>query len=194
MNNEGRGYLTPLRVENIDAKNWRIFDRFGWRGSQDDEFWVEPGETTDFATVPWWSQAITPRTGTWTKAAVLHDKMCNLLNEYYRLLKQYEALIAGWRSLNQLTGLNNPEPAPPEKPVFSSIDTDAIFRKNAREDGTDPVRSELLWLGVRLGALRNPARREHWGRTAFRVVADLVLIAIFLYLCTFVILWIAHSL
>jgi hypothetical protein len=163
-----RGFLTPLRVENIDACNWRIFDRFGWRGSQDDEFWVEPGETTDFATVPWWSQIITPRTGTWTKAAVLHDKMCNLLNEFYDLMMDRERLI------NEGVDPESLEECYP--PRFSSIDTDAIFRKNAREGGTGFVRSELLWVGVRSGALANPARREGWLKTAPRYVLDVMVI------------------
>lgn len=169
---EQHGFLTPLRVENIDALNWRILERFAWMGSQGDLFEVDPGDITDFASVPWWTQSILPRTGTWTKAAVLHDKMCDELNAAHKVNKQSPIIV---------------------KPTFSSVDTDAIFRKNAREGGTDVVRSELLWMGVRLGALRNPARRAGWLGTAPRVVADLVLVLAFLYICIFAILWIAHS-
>lgn len=163
-----RGFLTPLRVENIDACNWVLLEDFCWRGSQDDVFTVYKGETTDFATVPWWSQAITPRTGTWTKAAVLHDKMCNLLNEFYQLKKDREDLLRKGFQVFEL------EPLYP--PPFSSIDTDAIFRKNAREGGTGVIRSELLWFGVRCGSLKNPARRGEWLRTAPRFLGDLLLI------------------
>jgi uncharacterized protein DUF1353 len=145
-----KGFLTPLRVESIDSKNWKLLEDFCWRGSQDDVFTVNKGETTDFATVPWWTQSIIPRTGTWTKAAVLHDKMCNELNECRR------------NSFANAT--------------FSAIDTDAIFRKNAREGGTGVVRSELLWMGVRYGALANPARRGGWFKTAPRVLADTIVI------------------
>lgn len=168
-----RGFLTPLRVENVDASNWVLLEDFCWRGSKDDVLTVYKGETTDFATVPWWSQAITPRTGTWTKAAVLHDKMCNLLNEFYDVMMDRERLVD-----------EGADPAILEEcypPPFSSIDTDAIFRKNAREGGTGFIRSELLWLGVRYGALANPARRDGWLRTALRVAADTVILLAVIY-------------
>lgn len=166
------GYLDPLRVESINAKEWLYLERFRLQGSEGDIFEIEAGETTDFATVPFWSQIVLPRTGTWTKAAGVHDKMCKQLNEYYKRMKQYEDLVAGWRMLNDISGLNQPLPEPPVKPLFNSIDTDAVFRKNARMEGTDPIRAELLWLGVRYGALRNPARREDWHKTARRVAVD----------------------
>lgn len=160
------GYLTPLRVENIDDKNWEIVERFGWRGAKGDEFWVEKGERTDFATVPWWTQAIIPRTGTWTKAAVLHDKMCNLLNEFYQLIREREELIAD--------GVDPQELEPIFPPTFSSVDTDAIFYLNARMEGTGPIRAEMLWFGVRSGALKNAARRDGWMSTFWRYFFDLM--------------------
>lgn len=163
-----QGFITPLRVENLDACNWVITEDFVWVGSKGDQFTVKKGEKTDFATVPWWTQSIIPRTGTWTKAAVIHDKMCNLLNEYYRLCKEYDRLIA--------QGVDPDELIEPIRSKFNSIDTDAIFRKNARDEGTDPIRSELLWFGVRCGALANPARRENWHKTFPRWFADLLVI------------------
>lgn len=180
-----QGFLTPLRVENIDARNWSILERFGWRGSKGDTFWVEPGDTTDFASVPWWTQAILPRTGTWTKAAVLHDKMCELQNEYYLLKKKYELFI----SVDPVAAA---ELDLVKVPVFNSVDTDAIFRKNAREGGTDPIRSELLWFGVRCGALKNPARRDGWMSTSRRWFADLIGIVGVLYAFTFLVVWVTH--
>lgn len=165
---ERQGYLTPLRVESIDSKNWLILEDFCWRGSKGDVFTVSRGEKTDFATVPWWTQAITPRTGTWTKAAVLHDKMCNLLNEFHRLIEEREKLIAGGVHPNNLEIIF--------PPTFTSNDTDAIFRKNAREEGTGFVRSELLWMGVRFGAVASAARRGGFSRTTPRFVADVVVL------------------
>jgi hypothetical protein len=165
-----RGFLTPLRVESVDAKNWKYLERHRWRGFHEDpdEFDIEPGELTDFASVPFWTQIILPRTGSWTKSAGLHDKMCNELNQFYKLLKRRKKLIK--------QGVDPAELLMPLKPRFSSIDTDAIFRKNARDEGTDPVRAELLWFGVRCGALKNPARRERWLSTSPRFTADLVAI------------------
>lgn len=142
------GYLTPLRVEAVDAVRWKLLDDFLWQGSQGDVFVIPAGAYTDFATVPWWTQSLVPKTGTWTKAAVVHDKMCDDLRAYHRYPAGY--------------------PDPP----FSSIDTDAIFRKNARAEGTGWIRGELLWLGVRWGALANPARRAGWLSTAPRVIGS----------------------
>lgn len=164
---ERRGFITPLRVESVDPITWELTDDLVWVGTKGDTFVVNAGEFTDFATVPWWTQALIPRTGTWTKAAVLHDKMCNELNGYEELLQQYEYHVAA--------GVSTKDLRVPMEPVFSSLDTDHIFRKNARDEGTDVIRAELLWLGVRYGALRNPARREGWfGLSALRVLADTV--------------------
>jgi hypothetical protein len=176
-----QGYLTPLVVMNINAKDWRIYSRFGWRGSKGDEFWVEPGDITDFASVPWWTQAILPRTGTWTKAAVLHDKMCDIQNSYHRLLNLHAEFRAMGYSVDRLEV--------PLEPIFNSIDTDAIFRKNARAEGTDRVRAELLWFGVRTGALRNPARRGGWWRTMPRYFLDLFVILLPFLLVAGFLLW-----
>jgi hypothetical protein len=169
-----RGFVTPLRVENVDWKTWQVLERFRWVGYYDppDIFDVEPGEFTDFATVPWWSQAILPRTGTWTKAAVLHDKMCNMQRDYYRLKRQYDVLIEHWE-LNRGWGTDN-KPIKPLNPPFSSVDADAIFRKNARTEGTGLVRSELLWFGVRCGSLWDAHRRDEWLSTFPRFFFDLV--------------------
>lgn len=161
---ERRGFITPLRVESLDAMTWELTDDLVWVGTKGDTFVVDAGETTDFATVPWWTQSLIPRTGTWTKAAVLHDKMCNQLNYYEDLLKEYEEFVTAGVSTQNLRV--------PMEPVFSSIDTDNIFRKNARDEGTDVVRAELLWLGVRYGALANRARRDRWNETAPRVALD----------------------
>lgn len=168
---ENTGFTTPLRVESIDECNWVLLEDLVWAGSKGDVFTVSRGEKTDFATVPWWSQAITPRTGTWTKAAVLHDKMCNLLNEFHKLIAERERLIKFGASLTDLEPLYPPD--------FTSNDADAVFRKNAREGGTDVFRSELLWVGVRFGAIGNSARRGGFLRTAPRFIGDvLILLAI----------------
>jgi len=174
------GYLTPLRVENVDAKNWDILEDFCWQGSKGDIFTVTKGERTDFATTPWWTQAILPKTGTWTKAAVLHDKMCNLLNEFHKLVRHRERLISA--------GIDPKELEPIFPPTFTSVDTDAIFRLNARKDGTDRIRAELLWFGVRCGALANPARRDRWVSTFWRWFLDLVVILSILVIIALVII------
>lgn len=172
-----KGYLTPLRVESCGPKDWILLEDFCWRGSKNDVFTVYKGETTDFASVPWWTQSLLPRTGTWTKAAVVHDKMCNELNEYYRLKKQYDAALKHW----ELNGGWEPHNlVMPTLPLFDSVDTDFIFRKNAIDEGTGKIRAELLWFGVRCGAMSRP-RRGGWSETAPRWFFDLICILITLF-------------
>lgn len=179
---EPRGFLTPLRVERMDAKTWRLLSTLVWRGKDGRLFEVHEGDTTDFASVPWWTQSLLPRTGTWTIASVAHDKRCALLNKVHEARKggvdgRPDAevfLFFKWR-------IDHHYEWQPPVGWFNSVDTDAIFRADARDGGTDPIRAELLWLGVRLGAAANPARWEGWASTAPRVLADLVAITAVLW-------------
>lgn len=50
--------------------------------------------------------------------------------------------------------------------AVSSRDVDGLFRRVAREGGAGLVARWLLWVGVRWGALANPARRAGWWRDA----------------------------
>jgi hypothetical protein len=164
---------TPLRVESLDSTRWKLLDDFTRVARDGRPFVVKAGDTTDFASVPWWSQSLLPKTGTWTKASVAHDKRCDLLNAVHKggwPAKQF----FGWTFYadDEVTG------TVPPKGWFNAVDTDQIFREDAIDDGTDVVRAELLWLGVRLGALANPARREGWLSTAPRVLADLVAVLV----------------
>lgn len=163
---EKRGFVTDLDVRSVDWKTWKLLAVLRWVGWKGDIFEVQPGELTDFATTPSWTWIILPKTGTWTKAATLHDKMCNLLREYWKLMKAYNQLISD--------GAHPSHVVKPEKPPISSVDADAIFRKNAREDGTDPVRAELLWFGVRCGSLWDAHRRDEWMSTFPRWFFDLI--------------------
>lgn len=167
------GFVTPLRVEDVDDTNWCLLDNLVFNGTHGDTFICKAGMMTDFASTPTLVWIILPRIGKWTKAAVLHDKMCDELNAIYQINKTHRNTVA-------------------MKPTFSSIDTDALFRKNARELGTDPIRSELLWLGVRLGALANPARRADWWSTAPRVAADTFAVLLVLFLIILGIWWVTH--
>lgn len=59
----------------------------------------------------------------------------------------------------------------------SSPDVDGVFRRILRELGTPPVRRWLMWVGVRLGALTDPRRRDGWWST-FPAVAGIALLAL----------------
>jgi len=163
-------FTTLLAVEEIegDYRNWLVSDDLVWVGTKEpypDTFIVEAGEITDFASSPWFTWMILPRIGKWTKAAVLHDKMCNVQKEHYDLLQRRKKLITDFGDWTDAALVEL------IKPPFSSIDADIIFKNNAREAGTDIVRSELLWMGVRWGAL-SKHRRENWWHTFPRLAVD----------------------
>lgn len=51
------------------------------------------------------------------------------------------------------------------KPV-NARDTDGLFRRIMREEGVGFVARWVMWVGVRWGAVANPARRAGWLRDA----------------------------
>lgn len=61
--------------------------------------------------------------------------------------------------------------------LVTSRDTDGLFRRVMRELGVPALRRWLMWVGVRWGALANPARRAGWWRDAPAVLALSVLVA-----------------
>ena len=68
-------FLGPLVAEQIDEKWWKLANPLGYQGREDTIVVPEDFET-DFASVPrpfWW---FVPRYGRHTKAAVLHDYLC----------------------------------------------------------------------------------------------------------------------
>lgn len=123
---------------------------------------IPAGTCTDLASVPrifWW---LLPPTGAYEDAAFVHDDGCNDLARAHR----HGA-----------------------KPRISPRDIDGMFRRilreadwAAKENGKrgDRIRAWkrwLLWYGVRLGALANPARRAGIARdlpVMFAVTAALL--------------------
>lgn len=94
--------------------------------------------TTDLASVPRLFWPLLPPSGVYERAAVLHDYLC-------------EALAGR-------------QPMP--DPSVSSRDVDGLFRRVMRECHVGFVTRWAMWVGVRWGALANPARRAGWLRDA----------------------------
>jgi hypothetical protein len=109
--------------------------------AKEERLGAKEGFWTDFATVPRICTWLIPTMGAYTNGAIIHDALCELLNDFYR------------------------NPVGP-KPAVNARDTDGIFRRIMREEGVPPVRRRLIWVGVRWGALFNPARREGWLKDA----------------------------
>ncbi len=74
-------FLEPLDVRSVDGRTWRVLHGFAYRTDVDRGYgalasWVitiPVDFETDFASVPRLLQVLFPPTGTYGKAAVLHD-------------------------------------------------------------------------------------------------------------------------
>jgi len=160
------GFLTPLRIELGDDGLWILTHELVWKGSDGDVLVVPAGSETDFASVPRLLQFLLPSADPRVvRAAVVHDFLCQELNDYHRQLVRYRQ----GRAQSLATGLENPI-LKPDVPAFSAVDADGVFEKIMRDEGASWFMQDVAWLGVRLGALANPARRQDWGSTAGRVV------------------------
>ena len=177
-------WLTNLDVRYArDGVHAKLLADLRYEGKYD-EFLVPAGYVTDFATVPWFVQWLLPKQGKWTRPAILHDRNCDENNAFYAAAlslaghemsdRQAHAFARGMVADPKNTDLydRNLHVYVP-RPAAGPVDTDGVFRRTVREEGTDPISTELLWMGVRLGALANAARRPGWLRTAPRVLADL---------------------
>lgn len=117
---------------------------------KDDLIEIPAGFRTDLASVPRFLSWLAPIAGTHNRAAILHDRNC---------VEQAAAYRAG------------------REPDISSTDTDGLFLRCLREAGVNAYRRRAYWLGVRYGALKNPARRKGWLSTAPEVALWTVLLA-----------------
>ena len=70
-------FTTPLEVEYVDGRNWKVTQEFDyildWENKEDRVIRVPVGFLTDFASIPKILWNLLPPTGTYGKAAVIHD-------------------------------------------------------------------------------------------------------------------------
>jgi hypothetical protein len=67
------GFTTPLRVEYIDGRTWRVLEPFSYEIAAGGSITIGAGFETDFASVPRGLWNLFPPTGEYSKAAVIHD-------------------------------------------------------------------------------------------------------------------------
>lgn len=134
-------FKTSLQLEAYTDSTFKLINPLVYEGS-DEDFRLPAGFVTDFATVPSALTWLIPTYGKYTKAAVVHDFLCDRLNREH----------AG----------NRLKPRIVVNPPASGRDTDGIFRRIMRELEVPFPRRWLMWCGVRWGALANPARRAGW--------------------------------
>lgn len=114
-------FVTPIRVEPIDARRWVLTAPLLYRGRE--EVWeIEEGTVTDIATIPRAVTAFVPRTGIYSGPAIVHDRLCEIAQ-------------GRW----------------PDRPYVTRKDADGIFRRMLREERVPFLRRWTMWAAVRLG-------------------------------------------
>lgn len=124
-------FKNDLVLKSYGDNTWQLVSELTYE-ARDENFILSPGFITDFATVPAPLTWLIPTYGRYTKAAVVHDYLCDCLNSRM------------------------------DDPPANGRDVDGIFRRIMEELGVPFPRRWLMWCGVRWGALFNPARRAGW--------------------------------
>ncbi len=121
-------FLSPIQVARFagDTGDWTLTEDLVYRGNRD-TFRVPKGFKTDFASIPRIFQALVPKNGSHDAAAIIHDYL-------YRV----QPLVQGQKPLRNMRTVTRRE-------------ADGIFRRIMKESGTNPIRYNLMYLGVRLG-------------------------------------------
>lgn len=157
------GFKTDLDIRLDEDGLWVLLAPLCWEGSDGDAVTVPKGARTDFASVPQVFQFLLPTAATYVvRAAVVHDELCNLLGRRYHARREI------WNTDPDVLWEETDERVP--RAPFGPIDTDAVFEKIMRDEGANWLTQQIAWLGVRCGALANPARRAGWLSTAPRVL------------------------
>lgn len=137
--------------------SWALTAPLVWTGSRGDTFTVPAGFVTDFATVPRFLHWLVLPYGAYTRAAVLHDYLLQVVADY---------MVVDRIMLNT-------DPA-----ELTSRDADGIFRKTMHELGVGWVKRWAMWSAVRWAALFNP--RRAYGRNIQADLPRMLLIAVLL--------------
>ena len=121
-------FLSDIRVARIagSTSEWELIHDLVYQGNRD-RFVVPAGFRTDFASIPRIFHSLIPKNGSHDAAAIVHD-----------YLYQYQPFV--------------PSPAPLRSMQrISRKDADRLFRRIMRELGTNCIRYNLMYLGVRIG-------------------------------------------
>lgn len=121
-------FLSDIRVARIAGSSgeWELINDLVYQGNQD-RFTVPKGFRTDFASIPRLFAWLIPKNGSHDAAAIVHD-----------YLYRHQPLV--------------PSPAPLRSMQWiSRKDADRLFRRIMREIGTNRVRYNLMYAGVRVG-------------------------------------------
>lgn len=130
---------------------------------------VERGYVTDLASVPRPFRVLLPTSGRITPAAIRHDQRCDDLNYWY------EAWTAAGRPVGVKVLHYRGEDV--RLPALSSVEADREFLDGLNYlDPAHPLRNLGYWLGVRLGAWGNAARRAGSRQDLLRVLGVLLLV------------------
>jgi hypothetical protein len=148
---------SELSIEGCNPPTvWALTRPLVWTGDRD-TFTVPEGFRTDFATVPRFLHWLVLPYGAYTRAAVLHDYLLDIVAD--------ERARVEWRANGRGPGAF--------RPPLTSRDADGIFRRAMRDLGVPWSKRWVMWAAVRLASLFS-ARRAYgreFGKDALKVLA-----------------------
>jgi hypothetical protein len=144
-----------LTIQPHGPTTWKLLEDLVYEG-QDQRFTIPAGYVTDFATVPKFLRWLINPYGPYTRAAIVHDWLITEMARWWAERK------AG----------REPDWLPPA----TSRDTDGIFRRIMREEGTPMPTRWVMWTAVRTASLFNP--RRAYGRRFLRDLPAITLVAL----------------
>ncbi len=149
--------IAPLKLAYLELGQYVTTSSALYEGKED-IIKIPVGFVTDLASVPRIFWVILPPMGLYEQAAGFHDWNCERLNDFKDAGHRYDprlALATEWNG----------------QKLIGPRSTDGLFRRMMREGGVPWLVRWHMWMGVRWGALKNPARRAGWWRDAPLVLA-----------------------
>ena len=137
-------FLTPLEIEYIDGRSWRVTQEFDYLEDYDDPnttIRVPEGFVTDFASIPRVLWTVLPPTGKYGKAAVVHDYLYVVGGK----------VPCGWCTTERakFPHLNEDESHCPNTKIYTKADADRIFLEAMEVLGVNWVQRKLMYRAVR---------------------------------------------
>lgn len=116
-------FLTPLRMEDIDGRNFKVLEPLVYLSAQHNGIFIVPaGVITDLASIPRGLWNLFPKSGRYNRAAVLHDAA------YSHEVRTPQDITVH----------------------FTKALADQVFLEAMRADGVGRVRARLMYWAVRI--------------------------------------------
>jgi hypothetical protein len=147
-------FKQALELKQVDEIDWETTQNLTYEG-RDQDFTVKKGFKTDLASVPKLFQSLFGRSGSYARAAVLHDLLWRISRKYW-----------GDRDMPSAKRIRIQGKSYPASYLIDPVDVDGLFRRSMRLSGTSFVVRWIMWWAVRTAAIftgfKGDMQRRDW--------------------------------